>query len=175
MMKSTLNTIQNKPAAFNVRLENESDTVTIGQTLVALLTKYIQQHGLVVYLLGDLGVGKTTLARGIIKSKGWQGAVKSPTYTLVEPYEFEEFTINHFDLYRLAEPEELEYMGIRDYFNEKTLNLIEWPSKGVGFLPESDLILELTDIELEHGKQGRQLSVFSQNIDILKALSSLNG
>lgn len=98
----------------------------------------------VIFLQGDLGMGKTTLVRGFLRGAGFMGAVKSPTFTLVEEYSLEERKIFHFDLYRLNDPEELEWMGIRDYFAPNSLCFIEWAERGQGYLPTADAIISLS-------------------------------
>lgn len=96
-----------------------------------------------VHLRGDLGAGKTTLVRGMLRGLGHTGTVRSPTYTLVEPYALSARAVLHLDLYRLADPDELEYLGLREQSGPGTLWLVEWPERGAGWLPAPDLILVL--------------------------------
>lgn len=131
-------------------LESESETEKLGAELARLAQ--LSEQSLTVFLGGDLGMGKTTLSRGVVRGLGHKGAVKSPTYTLVEPYEELEPPVYHFDLYRLGDPEELEYMGIRDYFSGKSFCLIEWPERGKGVLPEPDI-----EVHLEREGRGRSV------------------
>lgn len=126
---------------ISLYLEDEPATERLGRMLAALVGD--SGRGLVVFLEGDLGMGKTTLSRGIMRGLGHEGAVKSPTYTIVEPYEHLTPPAYHFDLYRLGDPEELEYMGIRDYFQDPNLCVLEWPERGEGLLPAPDLRIRL--------------------------------
>ncbi len=98
---------------------------------------------MVVWLSGDLGAGKTTLVRGLLRAYHFEGRVKSPTFTLVEHYPFSSFNLYHFDLYRFADPEEWEDAGFREYFNDRSICLVEWPEKGAGMLPSADLLIRL--------------------------------
>lgn len=119
-------------------LSDEAQTLASGQALAEVL-----RPGMVVYLEGGLGAGKTTLSRGIMRGFGYQGHVKSPTYTLVEPYDVGDLQLYHFDLYRMVDPEELELIGGRDYFSSDAICLVEWPDKGHGALPAADLVIRL--------------------------------
>ncbi|NWK77150.1 tRNA (adenosine(37)-N6)-threonylcarbamoyltransferase complex ATPase subunit type 1 TsaE [Aquitalea sp. LB_tupeE] len=119
-------------------LPDESATLALGASMAAVL-----QAGVVIFLQGDLGAGKTTFTRGLLAGLAYHGKVKSPTYTLVESYPFADFTIHHFDLYRFADPEEWDDAGFRDYFGTDSVCLVEWPDKAQDLLPSADLTLEL--------------------------------
>lgn len=134
-------------------LADEAQTVAAGEQLSNEL-----QPGTVIFLQGQLGAGKTTFTRGILRGFGYSGAVKSPTYTLVEPYESLSIPVYHFDLYRLGDPEELAYMGIRDYFLGQSICLIEWAERGEGFLPEPDINIVLQPKQ-QAGVVGRELRI----------------
>ncbi len=124
--------------ACSIDLPDPAATEEFGRQLALLL-----QPGLVIFLHGPLGAGKTSLCGAIIRALGHSGPVKSPTYTLVEPYLLTCGNVYHFDLYRLADPEELEWLGARDYFDGSSTCLIEWPERGAGLLPAPDLALTL--------------------------------
>lgn len=120
-------------------LESPQATEALGSRLAgAVLGRCI------VYLRGDLGTGKTTLARGFLRARGYQGMVKSPTYTLLEPYKINDIPVFHLDLYRLVDPDELEFIGLRDLLGENAILLVEWPERGQGVLPPPDLVIVLS-------------------------------
>lgn len=138
------------------------------EALGAAIGNVMEGRG-IIYLQGDLGAGKTTLSRGLIRGRGHKGAVKSPTFTLVEPYELNSGSIYHFDLYRLLDPEELEFLGVRDYFSPGSLCLVEWPDKGKGVLPTADLTITISPTEA-----GRQLHISGQSPHGLVACQRLH-
>ena len=123
-------------------------------TAVMPLLKHLKA-GQVVYLSGDLGAGKTTFTRYLLQAMGYQGRVKSPTYTLVESYKLsDDLALHHFDLYRVSDPMELEMIGVRDYVNPQSICVIEWPDKGRGMIPASDWRIHLC-VE----QQGRRITM----------------
>ena len=122
-------------------LENEQQMLAFGKKIAEV----IRQIGapLLILLNGDLGAGKTTLSRGILTGLGHLGAVKSPTYTIVEPYDLEIGKVFHFDLYRLMDQEELHDIGFNDYLSEAQLCMVEWPDKGGSLVPKADISLQI--------------------------------
>lgn len=131
---------------FTRDLPDEAATLALGASLGRVL-----ERGLIIYLHGELGAGKTTLVRGLLQGLGHAGKVKSPTYTLVEPYVVSGLELYHFDLYRFIDPEEWDASGFRDYFNTHTVCLVEWPEQAHGYLPAADI-----DIRLQPHGQGRR-------------------
>jgi tRNA threonylcarbamoyladenosine biosynthesis protein TsaE len=125
-------------ASKTIELPDEAATLALGASLAAAL-----KPGWVVYLRGDLGAGKTTLVRGILRALGYAGRVKSPTYTLLESYVLSKFTLQHYDLYRMIDPREWLDAGFRDDCNATTLCIVEWPEKAKGLLPKPDLEIGL--------------------------------
>lgn len=132
-----------------------------------------KKQAMCMYLLGDLGVGKTTLSRGVLRAAGHKDAVKSPTYTLVEPYVLPRGLIYHFDLYRLSDPYELEFLGVEQYFDEGLLCLIEWPSKGGDFIPAADLTITLSEVAQSECPQNIQPSQMEQRLLVVAGNSAL--
>lgn len=131
-------------------LADESQQIALAKKVARFL-----QSSFVMLLKGDLGAGKTTFARAFIQASGFDGVVKSPTYTLVEPYPISNNRMcYHFDLYRLADPEELEFTGARDYFNDNDVCLVEWPEKAEGYLPTADWVCEFSYLN-----EGRDLVI----------------
>ncbi|MCP5141420.1 MAG: tRNA (adenosine(37)-N6)-threonylcarbamoyltransferase complex ATPase subunit type 1 TsaE [Gammaproteobacteria bacterium] len=139
----------------NVR--GEAGTIALGAACARAWQAADAGQGMFVHLRGELGAGKTTLVRAWLRGLGHQGAVRSPTYTLIEPYELPSGPAYHLDLYRLGDPEELEFLGLRDLLEVPALVLVEWPERGAGVLPRADLT-----IAMEHAGEARKLLFTAQ-------------
>ena len=140
-------------------LPDDAATHSVGEKLAKLA-----QAPLRIYLSGPLGAGKTALVRAFLRALGVQGAVKSPSYALVEPYNFSNYSVYHFDFYRFFDQNEWQESGFRDYFEENAICLVEWPEKAGGLLPQADL-----EIQLSYHQQA-SLETTGRRIEV-KALS----
>jgi tRNA threonylcarbamoyladenosine biosynthesis protein TsaE len=134
---------------ISTHLDDENATYALAKRLAARL-----EPGMVIYLHGDLGAGKTTLVRGVLNALGYKGRVKSPTYTLVEPYHVAGLDLRHFDLYRMQDEEEWNSAGFRDELNGHNILFIEWPEHAQGLLPQADLVIALQILP-----QGRNVEI----------------
>jgi tRNA threonylcarbamoyladenosine biosynthesis protein TsaE len=152
-----------KTAGLQRFLEDESATLEFGAQLARIL-----EPGLTLYLHGELGAGKTTLARGILRGLGFTDRVKSPTFSLVELYKFSKLYLYHFDFYRFDDPREFEHTGFREYFRADAVCLVEWPEKAEG-LPPADI-----DITIDVSGQGRTLRLGSKTEAGTLCLGRLN-
>ncbi len=139
------------------------------EALGAALAATLITTGGIVALAGELGAGKTTLVRGMLRGLGHRGIVRSPTYTLLEEYQIDQRQVLHLDLYRLADAQELEYLGLRDALAENPLVLVEWPERGAGVLPPWDL-----EIAIAYQGQARQVSLHPASETGIKALAGIN-
>lgn len=138
---------------YRAQLEDAAAMEALGARLAGCAS-----DGLMVYLEGELGAGKTTLVRGFLRGLGHEAQVRSPTYTLIEPYELPRRRVYHLDLYRLGDPEELEWIGIRDLLDTASIALVEWPERGRGMLPPPDL-----EVVIEYRNGGRQVVVVGRS------------
>ena len=151
-MNSVFTNGNTSPAALVVQLQDEAATNALGGQLAHAL-----QPGLSLHLSGELGSGKTTLVRACLRALGYAGRVKSPSYTLVEPYELSSLSLYHFDFYRLKDPREWQDAGFRDYFKDDSVCLVEWPEKAGALLPPPDL-----EIRLSYAGEGRRAELLSR-------------
>jgi tRNA threonylcarbamoyladenosine biosynthesis protein TsaE len=144
-------------------LEDENETLELGGALAPCLLP-----GLTIYLRGDLGAGKTTLVRGMVRALGHPGTVRSPTYALVEVYELSRLHLHHFDFYRFRDPREWIDAGFRESFDGRNVTVIEWPEKAGTWLPPADL-----EIRLDFTETGREATLTSQSLAGQKCLALL--
>ena len=166
---------------FQQLLNDAQATDEFGQTLASVFLELLQatpKQTYLIFLRGSLGAGKTSLVRACLRALGVKGAIKSPTYTLLEPYEVnlqsqklqikaeQGLKIAHLDLYRLQEPEELDYIGGRELKDNYQLIFVEWPDKALGFIPEADV-----NIQLNHRDKGREVLLDSKQQQIIARLN----
>ena len=145
-------------------LASEAQTLALGEALGRSLTP-----GLLIFLSGPLGAGKTTLARGLLRACGYRGKVKSPTFTLVELYELSSLYLYHFDFYRLDNPRGWLDAGLRDYFGTDAVCLVEWPEKAAGTLPAPDI-----EVQLAHAGDARDARLVAYSSAGRRCLSGID-
>ncbi len=162
-MRLTLRLTQNTAQTLRLNLPDEAATLLLGRELAPLLAP-----GMVVWLAGDLGAGKTTLTRALLRALGHVGPVKSPTYTLVEVYVVSSLYWYHFDFYRFNDPEEFDDAGLGEYFRDDAVCLVEWPEKAAGHVPQADLVLSFRFVG-----EGRVLELFAAGAQGERCLNQL--
>ncbi len=151
-----------------LELADEAATTALAKGLARCL-----QPGMVIGLSGDLGVGKTTLVRALLAALGHEGRVRSPTFTLLEPYNELKIPIYHFDFYRLSSPKEWRYAGLQDYFGQEGVCLVEWPERAGTDLPTPDLLLTLAFAQSTAAEDARRLSVAAHSTAGQQCLKAL--
>ena len=144
-----------------IHIADEAAMIDFGERLASVCA-----HARLVFLQGELGAGKSTMVRGFMKGCGYHGRVKSPTFTLVEPYELGDKTVYHMDLYRLSDPEELEFIGIRDMLGKNSVCLVEWPDKAGGMLGKPDITIKIN--YLESGRDVELIGLNSDSVELIK-------
>lgn len=149
----------NSPGAVTLSLPDAAATAQVGAVIARALGELAREVPVVVCLEGELGAGKTTLARGLLRALGHAGRVPSPTYTLIEPYELDGLPVHHLDLYRLADEEELLFLGASDWLDRPGLTLVEWPERAPGLLARADLRLMLA-----LAGEGRSLTLHAASV-----------
>jgi len=149
--------------ALKVHLPDERATLALGAALATTL-----EPGLTIYLRGELGAGKTTVIRGLLRALGWQGPVRSPTYALVEVYAISRLDLHHFDFYRFQDSREWIDAGFRESFDGRNVTVIEWPEKAGTWLPTADV-----EIHLEFAENGREVTLTSNTLAGQKCLALL--
>jgi tRNA threonylcarbamoyladenosine biosynthesis protein TsaE len=149
----------NKYNARTAILADEAATLAIAAKFAGVI-----EVGIVVYLHGDLGAGKTTFVRGMLHALGHIGKVKSPTYTLIEPYAIKGYNVYHFDLYRFIDKEEWEEAGFREYFNAQSICMVEWPEKAENLLPQADIDVKLSPFELGRFELSRKVQFTANSV-----------
>lgn len=138
------------------------ETKDIGKKISNFITKKNNSYPFLIFLIGELGAGKTTLCKGILRGLGHKGVVKSPTYNIVETYEISGFLIFHFDFYQISHPKELSNIGIQEYLDTNNgVSIIEWPEKMISFLPDPDLEIILN--HSENNEEERTLEIKSKD------------